>query len=125
MDTNMLIKPRAPRICTYTEPLRQNQIAFLLRWGLGNKEIARVLGCSGATVKVHMKALLLVLNLANRTQIAVIACKQWGIPDECDRAPTSEAELNRQLFDSGEESPTALTEPAPRIPCVAYSLDTD
>lgn len=57
---------------------RQRQILAELQKGLSNKEIARNLGLSEGTVKLHVTALLKVLNVANRTQ-AVLAAERLGI----------------------------------------------
>ncbi len=53
---------------------REGQILKSLLHGLPNKMIARELGISEATVKVHVKALLRKVNAHNRTQAAV-----WGL----------------------------------------------
>jgi two-component system nitrate/nitrite response regulator NarL len=50
----------------------------VLRWlrdGLPNKEIARRLGITEATVKVHVKALLRKARVKNRTQVAMWATR--------------------------------------------------
>ena len=80
-------------------PLRENQIVFLLRWGLTNKEVARIIGISEGTIKVHTKTIYRKLGVTNRIQTAIAACKHWGFPDESIRAPTNESELNALLFD--------------------------
>jgi len=53
---------------------REGQILKSLLNGLSNKMIARELGISEATVKVHLKALMRKVNAQNRTQAAV-----WGL----------------------------------------------
>ncbi|ANK79453.1 MAG: hypothetical protein TEF_00620 [Rhizobiales bacterium NRL2] len=50
--------------------------------GDSNKEIARRLGVTEATVKIHMKGLLRKLRLTNRTQAAVWAIEQGIAPVE-------------------------------------------
>lgn len=52
---------------------REREILGLLAGGLSNKEIARELGISDATVKVHIKHLLRKLNLKSRLEAAVWA----------------------------------------------------
>jgi len=51
---------------------RQKDVFYLLIKGLQNKEIARSLGLSEHTVKIHVTAILKVLNVTNRIQ-AVLA----------------------------------------------------
>jgi two-component system nitrate/nitrite response regulator NarL len=52
---------------------RERQILLCLVDGRSNKEIARVLGISEATTKIHLKGLLRKVNAHNRTQVAVWA----------------------------------------------------
>jgi two-component system nitrate/nitrite response regulator NarL len=52
---------------------RENQILGSLALGHSNKEIARQLGISDATVKVHIKNLLRKLNMKSRLEAAVWA----------------------------------------------------
>jgi len=63
--------PTAPDEAELTE--RENQILGSLALGHNNKEIARALGISDATVKVHIKHLLRKLNLKSRLEAAVWA----------------------------------------------------
>ena len=56
---------------------RQSQVLALLEKGLPNKQIARLLGLSEHTVKIHVAAILSALGVTNRTQ-AVIAAQQFG-----------------------------------------------
>ena len=56
---------------------RQHEVFQLMRRGLSNKEIARELGLSPNTVKIHVKAILRVLKASNRTQAVMFA----SIPD--------------------------------------------
>ena len=48
---------------------RQKQVVDLVRLGLSNKEIARHLGLSAATVKVHLNHIFYRLEVSNRRQI--------------------------------------------------------
>lgn len=47
--------------------------------GLCNKLIARKLGITEGTVKLHVKAVLGKLNVTNRAQAAVIYCNAFGL----------------------------------------------
>jgi len=55
---------------------REHQILSLLAEGQSNKVIARNLGISDGTVKLHVKAILRKLNIHSRVQAAVIAVEQ-------------------------------------------------
>ncbi len=59
------------------EPLTQRQIDVLCLMcdGLANKEIARKLGISHHTVKIHVAAILKALHVDNRTQATRLADK--------------------------------------------------
>lgn len=50
---------------------RQRQVALLLKEGLSNRVIARRLGVSEATVKVHIRQVMSRLKISNRTQLAL------------------------------------------------------
>lgn len=54
---------------------RQLEVLKLLISGISNKEIAGNLGCSEATIKTHITAVLKTLGVANRTQAAIAAQK--------------------------------------------------
>jgi two-component system nitrate/nitrite response regulator NarL len=54
---------------------RELSVLHRLRDGLSNKEIARSLGITEATVKVHVKAILRKAHVRNRTQVAMWASK--------------------------------------------------
>ena len=56
---------------------RQREVLALLERGLPNKQIARQLGLSEHTVKIHVAAILNALGVTNRTQ-AVIVAQQFG-----------------------------------------------
>ena len=53
--------------------IRENQIVALIAEGKSNKIIARELGISDGTVKVHVKNILRKLNLSSRLEVAVWA----------------------------------------------------
>ena len=59
------------------EPLteRQVEVLCLLCEGMANKEIARQLGISPHTVKIHVAAILKALHVENRTQATRLADK--------------------------------------------------
>jgi DNA-binding NarL/FixJ family response regulator len=52
---------------------RQIEVLRLICAGQSNKEIARVLGLSDKTVKVHVTAIFKGLNVVNRMQAAAAA----------------------------------------------------
>ncbi len=54
---------------------REREIMGCLVHGKSNKVIARQLGITDATVKVHLKAVLRKLNVSNRTQAALWAVR--------------------------------------------------
>ena len=49
---------------------RQKQIVKMLKLGASNREIARVLGVTEGTVKVHLHRIFKRIGVANRTQLA-------------------------------------------------------
>lgn len=55
---------------------RENEILGLLAEGQSNKAIARNLGISDGTVKLHVKAILRKLGVHSRVEAAVIAVEQ-------------------------------------------------
>lgn len=65
-----------------TSPLSTREIGVVQRLAQGdcNKEIARVIGVTEATTKVHVKAIMRKLGVANRTQAAV-----WAVRNGHDR----------------------------------------
>ena len=64
----VMVEPAPPGLAGLTP--RQGQVAGLVAEGLTNKQIARRLGLSPATVKDHVHAILRRLGLARRSQIA-------------------------------------------------------
>lgn len=71
---------RIPLVDPADVPLtpRQRDVLCLLGEGKSNKEIARVLGLSEGTVKLHVTAILKALNVTNRTG-AVVAASRLGL----------------------------------------------
>lgn len=69
--TQALNAPPVATLDDLTE--RERETLALLADGRSNKEIARVLGISDATVKVHIKNLLRKLNMKSRLEAAVWA----------------------------------------------------
>jgi len=59
---------------------RETEIIMCLEGGEPNKVIARRLGITEATVKVHVKAILRKLRLKNRTQAAMWAVNNGLVP---------------------------------------------
>lgn len=60
---------------------REQEVVELVAEGLTNKEIARKLEISPATVKVHVERLIAKLGVADRTQAAVLATKLKSAKD--------------------------------------------
>ena len=59
---------------------QQVRVLMMLREGLLNKQIAYQLGVSEATVKAHVSAVLLKLDVGSRTQAVIAAAKIDGEP---------------------------------------------
>ncbi len=59
---------------------RQKEVLELMGHGKSNKEIARELNVSDHTIKIHVAAVLRLLNAANRTE-AVVMSQNAGIID--------------------------------------------
>ncbi len=59
--------------------IKQVEVCLLLRQGYSNKTIARQLGMSEATVKVHARRIMHKFGVANRTQLAVAAINQSSL----------------------------------------------
>lgn len=67
---------------------RQRDVLTLLMGGQSNKEIARNLGLLESTVKAHVKIILSKLNVANRTQAAMVAADLgWPQPEFTEKSP--------------------------------------
>lgn len=66
------------RLTTLTP--QQVRVLMLLREGLLNKQIAFNLGVSEATIKAHVSAILLKLNVESRTQAVIAASRIDGDP---------------------------------------------
>lgn len=60
---------------------RQQQVLRLLQDGRSNKDIADQIGCSQATVKVHVTAVLKTLAVPNRSGAAALA-REFGLGDD-------------------------------------------
>ena len=57
---------------------KQENVFSLLRQGYPNKRIARQLGLSESTVKVHVRRIMHKFGVANRTQLAFVAMNHNG-----------------------------------------------
>lgn len=55
---------------------RQNEVLRSLGAGASNKEIARQLSISEATVKIHVRHLMRKYGVSNRTQVAILAMRK-------------------------------------------------
>jgi len=67
---------------------RETEILALLAEGQSNKAIARNLGISDGTVKLHVKAILRKLKLHSRVEAAVMAV-EYGIPRKNNKGNNS------------------------------------
>jgi DNA-binding NarL/FixJ family response regulator len=63
---------------------RERQILTLMAEGLDNRDIARRLGVSYATVRSHVRHLLSKLGARSKLE-AVVKAADWGLPE---RAPS-------------------------------------
>jgi DNA-binding CsgD family transcriptional regulator len=67
---------------------REREVAALICDGLSNKEIARHLGISDGTVKIHLHNIYGKLEVRNRTVLAALVQAWKTQPDESDFATT-------------------------------------
>jgi two-component system, NarL family, nitrate/nitrite response regulator NarL len=75
LQDNML-EPTLPDLNTCKFSAREAQVLSYLRGGTLNKIIARQFDVTEATIKVHVKAILRKIGVANRTQAAMWASKR-------------------------------------------------
>jgi DNA-binding NarL/FixJ family response regulator len=68
---------------------RQIQVLNSLVRGQRNKLIARELGMTEGTVKVHVRQIMRKLGATNRTQVAVLASTKAGLADDDEIPPAS------------------------------------
>lgn len=75
IDETLLAKEEISHPGSDQIPLSRRQIEVLktLQSGLSNKEIARTLGLSEATIKIHVRHLMRKFGVVNRTQVAVLS----------------------------------------------------
>ncbi len=65
---------------------RERDVLGWLTEGCSNKEIAQELAIGEGTVKVHLKAVMRKLDVANRTQAALLAVRQGWLAPHGERA---------------------------------------
>ena len=87
-DNKVLVTPKTSATGVRSITTREAEILRCLVDGAPNKMIARKLDVAEATVKVHVKAILRKIGVANRTQAAMWASQHLG-HEEC----TAVAEL--------------------------------
>jgi NarL family two-component system response regulator LiaR len=61
---------------------REMEVLIQIGRGLSNKEIASELSISQMTVKTHVSNILSKLNLADRTQAAILSIRQGLVPED-------------------------------------------
>jgi two-component system nitrate/nitrite response regulator NarL len=99
---------------------RERQILECLAQGDPNKLIARKLAITDATVKVHVKALLRKLRMANRTQLAVSAFRNREPLDVAGDLPTMDVSGEDSL--NGATQQAANGRPLQRAPSLVIEL---
>jgi DNA-binding NarL/FixJ family response regulator len=63
---------------------REHQVAMLVGRGLPNKEIARELGLSVGTVKLHVHNILQKIGARNRSEVVLLAANDASLgPADC------------------------------------------
>lgn len=73
---------------------RQRNVARQLAYGHSNKVIARALGISEATVKVHMRSVMQAVGARNRTEAALILRNVLSDGEPSDRPTVRPVETN-------------------------------
>ncbi len=79
---------------------REIELLKLLIAGQSNKELAKSMKVSPATVKQYLRVLFLKFSVCNRTQLAVLALKVFG------ETPTECADLSRGAVNSSPKPRT-------------------
>lgn len=69
---------------------RQRQVLTRLARGLPNTEIARELGLSVFTVKLHVSSIFKALNVSNRTEAARLVLDRGGLAEDGGQAAVAE-----------------------------------
>jgi DNA-binding NarL/FixJ family response regulator len=77
--------------CVSQLTTKQKEVFNLLRQGQTNKTIARRLGLSDATVKVHVRSIMRKFGVTNRTQLAIAAIN-GNTPSEVNTEQKDELE---------------------------------
>jgi len=60
-------------VCAYLEAGRRVEVLQLVARGLSNKQVARAIGRTDETVKVHLKNIFAKLDVADRTEAVTMA----------------------------------------------------
>ncbi len=93
---------------------RQLEVLGLLCEGLPNKLIARRLGISGGTVKVHVVQILRAMNVSSRLQ-AVIAARTLGLVDATYNLLPMQATVSALNAATVQPQPTSDDASRPRV----------
>jgi len=76
---------------------RERQVMALVRRGLSNKQIARILSVADGTVKVHMHRIFDKLAIQNRTMLATMATESAGAAADSEQPASSPVSASEAL----------------------------
>jgi two-component system nitrate/nitrite response regulator NarL len=76
-----------PTIVNESFSMRELQVLAILQNGKSNKTIAREVGLSEATIKVHIKNVLRKLGASNRTEAAIWMMKHQNLLQDTEYLP--------------------------------------
>jgi DNA-binding NarL/FixJ family response regulator len=91
--------------CASQLTIRQKDVFNLLQQGVSNKTIARRLGMSAATVKVHVRCIMRKFGVANRTQLVIAAMNESSLMMEVNTKERDQSEK----FDAPNVTRLAVT----------------
>jgi two-component system nitrate/nitrite response regulator NarL len=96
---------------------REGEILTWLARGAPNKEIARQLDITEATVKVHLKAILRKIGACNRTQAAIWALSHGAEAGSLDRPAIHRVPVGKSIHDrpQGTQSPLPRQDVSPAL----------
>jgi two-component system, NarL family, nitrate/nitrite response regulator NarL len=77
MDIRPYVSDNVQHLTTLTE--RQQEVATLACQGLSNKMIARKLGVTEGTIKIHLNAIYEKLDVRSRANLIVRFGSQWRV----------------------------------------------